>query len=73
MNALVNLYYFFFWLNNSFYAFHFLQYQEKVRALIAENNSGGVRGLSDLDARLVGLQTRVSAQEDSLEEKIQEV
>ncbi|XP_071813237.1 uncharacterized protein [Apostichopus japonicus] len=48
------------------------EYQERIRALIVENSQGGVRGLADLDARLVGLQVRITAQEESVDEKIQE-
>ncbi|XP_022089349.1 golgin subfamily A member 6-like protein 22 isoform X6 [Acanthaster planci] len=46
------------------------QYQDKVKQMIEEQSQGGLRGLADLDARVVALQTKLASQEEETQQTI---
>ncbi|XP_022089345.1 golgin subfamily A member 6-like protein 22 isoform X2 [Acanthaster planci] len=45
-------------------------YQDKVKQMIEEQSQGGLRGLADLDARVVALQTKLASQEEETQQTI---
>ncbi len=49
------------------------QSQSALKALIEEHSSGSLRGLADLDARLMALQAKVTSQKEEFEVKLSEV
>ncbi|XP_071796784.1 uncharacterized protein [Asterias amurensis] len=46
------------------------QYQGKVQQMIEDQGQGGLRGLADLDARVMALQSKVATQEEGLQQTI---
>ncbi|XP_033630840.1 golgin subfamily A member 6-like protein 22 isoform X2 [Asterias rubens] len=45
-------------------------YQGKVQQMIEDQGQGGLRGLADLDARVMALQSKVATQEEGLQQTI---
>ncbi|XP_070579811.1 coiled-coil domain-containing protein 154-like isoform X5 [Ptychodera flava] len=46
--------------------------QEQMKALLDEHNQTGLRGLADLDARVMALNAKVAKQEEQLDKKLSE-
>ncbi|XP_038063722.1 golgin subfamily A member 6-like protein 22 isoform X5 [Patiria miniata] len=46
------------------------QYQDKVKLLIEEQSQGGLRGLADLDARVMALQAKLASQEEETQRTV---
>ncbi|XP_038063747.1 golgin subfamily A member 6-like protein 22 isoform X4 [Patiria miniata] len=45
-------------------------YQDKVKLLIEEQSQGGLRGLADLDARVMALQAKLASQEEETQRTV---
>ena len=50
-----------------------LQLRQELRAMLGDSQDSGVRTLADMDARITGLNAKISQAEDMLQARIQAV